>query len=399
MSAQAKKPAKRRQYGTGHIAVKGKRYYAVYRVPGMKNAKWEPAGSTRKEAADLLKLRLGEIAAGKTTTGSTPFATYALDAWLPWLETQGRRPSTLQDAEAMLRNHLIPAFGQTPVESIKAQDLRKYAEKKLKGTAPVATQTPEEAKFKAVKKTLAPNTVKNHINLLSSIFTLALQDEKIAANPCTLVKRPKPSDDEDGELSVLTRDEVEKLIGAMPERWRTFTALLAFAGLRIGEACGLRKQDLLIDENKIKVRQAISRGKPGKPKTKRGVRDLPVPGWLMGALVEQSEQTPTGCKWVFNSAGGSKRSVDPDNYRSRVFNPARDALGLHGTPHTLRHTYAARLIARKDPKTGNADSINPKLLSYLMGHASVGFTLEVYGALYPEDISGGVLDAENAIKL
>jgi integrase len=68
------------------------------------------------------------------------------------------------------------------------------------------------------------------------------------------------------------------------------------------------------------------------------------------------------------------------------------------TPHALRHTYAARLIARKDA-LGNSDSVNPKLLSYLMGHATVGFTLEVYGGLYPEDVSGGVLDEENAIAL
>lgn len=401
MSATAtdKKAKKRRQRGTGSVAKKGRVYYAVYRLPGQKNPKWERAGLTHKEAADLLKIRMGEVAAGKAATGSTPFAVYAREVWLPGYKAEKKRRSTVQDAEAILTNHLIPSFGMTPIEQIKPQHLRKYAEKKLNGSAPIAVQDDTAVKFKPVKTTLAPNTVKNHINLLSNIFRMALDDERIAANPCVLVKRPQRADDEDDELKVLTREQVEQLVAAVPKRWRTFTALLAFSGLRIGEACGLREQDLLIASNEVHVRRAISRGKDGAPKTKRAKRKVPVPSWLMDALVEQSQQTPANCKWVFNSAPGTARFVDADNYRSRVFAPACEEVGLEGiTPHSLRHTYAARLIARKDA-AGNSDSVNPKLLSYLMGHATVGFTLEVYGGLYPEDISGGVLDEEDAIAL
>lgn len=394
-----KKPKKRRQRGTGSIDKKGRVYYAIYRLPGRKSPKWERAGLTHKDAADLLKIRMGEIAAGKEATGSTPFAVYAREVWLPWFKSQKRRRSTVQDAEAILTNHLVPSFGMTPIEQIKPQHLRKYIQAKLKGTAPIAAQEEAVAKFKPVKAQLAPNTVKNHINLLSNIFKLALEDERIAANPCALVARPQRDDDEEDELKVLTREQVEQLVAAMPKRWRTLTALLAFSGLRIGEACGLRKQDLLIAENKLHVRRAISRGKDGPPKTKRAKRKVPVPSWLMGALVEQAQQTPASCKWVFASSPEAARFVDADNYRSRVFAPACETAGLDGiTPHSLRHTYAARLIARKDAM-GNSDSVNPKLLSYLMGHATVGFTLEVYGGLYPEDISGGVLDEGDAIAL
>jgi integrase len=185
----------------------------------------------------------------------------------------------------------------------------------------------------------------------------------------------------------------------MPERWRTFTALMATAGLRIGEAAALHKTDLVVTKNRVGVRRTVSRGRIGPPKSANGVRPVPVPDWLMDALVEQRQSSPEDCKWLFPSFVGGNRPAGPDNYRTRIFKPACEEIGLTGvTPHTLRHTYAARLIARKD-EHGNADSVNPQLLCGLMGHATVGFTLDTYGGLYPQDISGGILNANDPIPL
>ena len=46
------------------------------------------------------------------------------------------------------------------------------------------------------------------------------------------------------------------------------------------------------------------------------------------------------------------------------------------TPHVCRHTYASRLAA---------SGISPKHLQYLMGHADVGTSLNIYSHIHFED--------------
>jgi integrase len=84
--------------------------------------------------------------------------------------------------------------------------------------------------------------------------------------------------------------------------------------------------------------------------------------------------------WVFPDANG--RHMDPDNFRSRVWEPLLVAAELrHVRIHDLRHTYASLMI-----EAG-------KELHYIqqqLGHHSPAFTLSVYGHLLPRDRRGEV---------
>jgi len=72
------------------------------------------------------------------------------------------------------------------------------------------------------------------------------------------------------------------------------------------------------------------------------------------------------------------------NWRVRVFDPARDAVGLRElTPHDLRHTAASLAIA---------SGANVKAVQRMLGHASAAMTLDVYAGLFSDDLDA-VADA------
>jgi integrase len=77
--------------------------------------------------------------------------------------------------------------------------------------------------------------------------------------------------------------------------------------------------------------------------------------------------------------------VRGNNWRRRVFDPAVRRAGIATQmpgdvlrPHDLRHTCASLHIKHGTP---------PKVLSTMLGHASVAITLDRYGHLYPGDIA------------
>jgi len=70
---------------------------------------------------------------------------------------------------------------------------------------------------------------------------------------------------------------------------------------------------------------------------------------------------------VFDS--GTGQPVEPDTF-SRAFIRARNAAGLGGVRlHNLRHAFASVLVA---------SGTNPRIVSDLLGHSTVGFILQVY---------------------
>jgi integrase len=91
------------------------------------------------------------------------------------------------------------------------------------------------------------------------------------------------------------------------------------------------------------------------------------------ALQEQKEK-PNGCAWVFPNQVG--KPMDKHGFSSSRWKPLLKRAGpLHSTRfHDLRHTCATLLLSQ---------GINPKVISDMLGHSDVGFTLSVYAHVLP----------------
>lgn len=187
---------------------------------------------------------------------------------------------------------------------------------------------------------------------------------KLAATP------PRPK--------VLTVVQAQAILDACRHlRDRLLFAVLLDTGLRVGEALGLRHEDLSIAERQLLVmprdNDNRARAKSGRP------RIVPASGELMRLYADYlaSEYGSLDSDYVFVNLWG-RPAGQPMSYRAvyDLVQRIRRHAGIMFGPHSFRHTYATWLLRR------GAGMENVK---ELLGHASVATTIDTYGHLTVED--------------
>lgn len=157
-----------------------------------------------------------------------------------------------------------------------------------------------------------------------------------------------------------------------------FIRLLAYTGLRWGEATALQVRRLDLMRRRLEVvRTAIDLGREisyGTPKSHQHW-SVPIPRSLIDPLAALvAGKGPDAL--VFASPRGAP--LRNHNFRSRVFAPAAVSIGVpHLTPHDLRHTAASLAVQA---------GANVKAVQRMLGHASAAMTLDVYADLFGDDL-------------
>jgi integrase len=145
---------------------------------------------------------------------------------------------------------------------------------------------------------------------------------------------------------------------------------LATTGARRGEAIALPWTHVDIQKGLVRIWAVDPEASEGvvverwSPKTME--REVPIPAAML-AYFGGARRSPT---WVFPSAQTGGRFAF---WPARKFDRARDAAGLKGGAHKLRHTYASHFLERNP---------NLFLLARVMGHSHVRVT-ELYSHLVP----------------
>lgn len=227
---------------------------------------------------------------------------------------------------------------------------------------------------------LAPRTVVQVHRILHAAFRQAVWWQGISANPADGVTPPKV---EQARLTVPTPAHLAAVFANVADEFRTPLAVAAMTGLRRSEVLGLRWESMSLDARNpsLRVEGTLQRTPSGLqaflPKTERSRRSVPIPPTL-GAMLKRhradqgerrmlaGEAWPEG-DYVFDRGDG--RPVDPDAF-GRAFRDARDRAGLEGFRlHDLRHAFATVQIAQ---------GTEARLVSDLLGHATLAFTLQTY---------------------
>lgn len=153
----------------------------------------------------------------------------------------------------------------------------------------------------------------------------------------------------------------------------------AYSGLRFGELAALRLDDLDTLRRTLRVDEQLSRQGSsnmvvGPLKSKKAYRTIGLPGFLVEELTDHIRRFPPEDDWIFShSAGGH---LDYTRFRRRYWRPAVEAsVGEPCTPHDLRHTHVAMLIAEER---------SPRYIADRLGHTSTRTVLDVYGHLYDD---------------
>lgn len=164
---------------------------------------------------------------------------------------------------------------------------------------------------------------------------------------------------------------------------------LAWTGLRIGELCALRVDDITLDDEgdtMIRVRHSIGNitkanaslhkldgTRLRNPTKSKKERIVPLPVFLRAEIAELIHGR-AGQEPVFTSPTGLPLSANA--FRSGFYNPAAEKVGKAALRiHDLRHTYVSMLIHR---------GATASEVCSLVGHSNPAFTLRVYAHLFPE---------------
>jgi integrase len=180
---------------------------------------------------------------------------------------------------------------------------------------------------------------------------------------------------------VATTEQVWALHDAMEERYRAAILLGAFAGLRIGEACGLRVAD--VDFMRGVIHPAVQY--PAEPlKTDMARTPIPIPASLARQLSAHVARYRAGT--LLSAPRGGR--VDPRRLQRALERARVTVEDLPGEfrYHDLRHYFASLLIA---------SGADVKLVQARVRHASAKTTLDTYGHLWPdtEESTRAAIDA------
>lgn len=339
-------------------------------------ARWRtPDGASRSKTFDR-KIDAERFLASTTVSvaegnyvdpreGRATFGAYAS----AWAAAQPHRATTEASVESMLRVHILPAFGQRPIASIRTSEVQAW----VGGLE------------------LAPSTVSVVYGKLAAIFRAAVEDRVIARSPCSgRIRLPRP---EGAEVVPMSPTEVAAAVAAVPERYRALVVLLAGTGLRPGEALGLTadrvnwlRRTLRVDRQLV----TVAGGTPylAPPKTPSSVRTIPVPQVVLDELARHVERFGTGA--VAGGAGAdglvfTDAKGDPIR-RNALGHMWRRSVGGDRTPHDLRHYAASVLIDQ---------GCSVKAVQRHLGHAKATTTLDTYAHLWPdaEDITRRALES------
>lgn len=318
--------ASRREFGSVERLPSG-RFRARYRHPATAELVKAPTTFDRvTDARSWLareRVRLEQSAAddprGVPKAPVETFGAYA-DDWLANRRTKAGplRASTRRTYRFYLDNHILPAFGATPLDRIGVQDVRSWYSRLLPNRPTLRART---------------------YALLSTIMATAVADDLISANPCRVrgASTVKPAT----EAHVLTPTEVNALAAAMPPALALGVHLGAWCQLRVGEILELRRRDIV--HGAVRIRRATTwvdgHAVVDDPKTGAGIRDVAIPPHII-PLVEThlAEFTAPGVNSLLFPASdeGEHRSLQGYAYH---FARARKAAGLpYVRQHHLRHT-------------------------------------------------------------
>jgi len=224
---------------------------------------------------------------------------------------------------------------------------------------------------------LSPKTVKDILIVLNSVLKYSARQYQ-GPFPNIEVYYPKETKK---EMRVLSKEEqvrlVEYLVCKMDEcKFGTLLALLT--GMRIGEICALKWENISIDDGIIKISSTMQRLKDfdinrsyktkiliSEPKSDTSTRIIPLNNFAINLCKKFQSSCPT----AYILTGKPYEFIEPRTLQYKMEKYTKDC-GLKDVHfHTLRHTFATRCV-----EVG----FEIKSLSEILGHSSPQITLERY---------------------
>jgi integrase len=285
----------------------------------------------------------------------------AATAWLDSQKSQLKQSSIVKYTN-LLSTYLYPYFGTIHVTGITRENVILYSNELLYSGG-------------VKKKGLSPKTVSSILSVLKSVLLYAEQTWNytvISIEGVSVKQVQKP-------MRVLTLIEQKSLSEYLTNNLSCSNLgimVCLYTGIRIGEICALKWEDISFDEQTIYIHKTMQRIQTPddsiektkiiitEPKSVCSVRKIPLPDELFKVLKENRERND-----AFLLTGHYKYYIEPRTMQNRFKAVINECHIEDANFHALRHTFATRCIEL---------GFDIKSLSEILGHASVNITLNRY---------------------
>ncbi len=337
-------------------------------------------GKEREEVAGKLIDALADRKKGLVFDADNLKVGEYLERWLADSVRDTVRSTTFERYEQMVRLHIRPVLGKTKLKNLTPAHVRGlYREKLDTGLSPRTVQYVHVTLHKALKQ--------------------AVMDGLIPRNATEAVKPPQVRRE---EMRPLAPEQVKTLLeAAHDDRLEALYVLAVTTGLRQGELLGLKWEDVDLEAGTLKVRRTLATAKGGPqltaPKTKSSRRTVRLTQSTVNALKSHlkrqlGEIDRAGSLWRENGLIFASETGDPLDRRNVTTHRFKPLLKRAGLPqirfHDLRHTCATLLLGR---------NVNPKIVSEMLGHATIAITLDTYSHVLPNMQSEAAKAMEDAL--
>jgi integrase len=287
------------------------------------------------------------------------------------------------DNEERYAKHVAPFFGDCPLSAITPTRILELRAK-LQTQIITRKHRDNEGELHTVGTKMAPRTVNLIMALVRSILRFAVANGHIAASPTDRLGRGKlmlPLEQEKLAPPIEKAEDVGRLLAAVrrigeeskrPGLYPLF-ALLAYTGLRRGEALGLRWTDADLERRMLTVRRSYD----GTTKSSKH-RTVPVPAELAIILKAYKLADPWKGTLCFPNDEGEMYSQN-----AKLEAILHEGLHRTGLPrirvHALRHVFASHFVM------GGGDIFT---LQRILGHSTPQLTSDTYAHLSPRHLAG-----------
>ncbi len=271
------------------------------------------------------------------------------------------KEASINKYEDLLRQYILPEFGNTELSDVTNQNVISFANNLL-------------ASGGMKKQGLSAATVAEILSAMNGIRVYAMKKDYTVSFSMECINLKK----EPADIRVFSMEEEEQLVNYLREHMDLSALgilLCLFTGIRVGELCALKWDDIDLDENKISVSKTMQRIRINtaegrkteirilEPKSVNSARIIPLPDTMAGLLKQY--HVPE----AYLLTGSKHRFVEPRTMQNR-FKRMVAASGIRDANfHATRHTFATRCVEL---------GFDVKSLSEILGHGSVAITMNRY---------------------